>query len=66
MVVLSECFPQKLEDRSIATALTLSIAPKSFNRCNNDKHARFQNKAQSLKLLDNLNPKIQYTNEFEN
>lgn len=30
MVVISECYLQRLEERSIAIALTLEIAPKTF------------------------------------
>ena len=69
MVVLSECYLQKLEDKSISSALVLNIAPKTFKRYVDDSHARFQNKEKSIQFLDILNkqdPAIQYTVEFEN
>ena len=69
MVVLSDCFLEMFEERSIAIALTLHTTPKTWKRCFDDSHAKFQNKAQSLTFLDVLNtqdPAIQYTIEFEN
>ena len=69
MVVLSECYLQRIEHISITQALTLNLAPKTFKRFVDDSHARFNNRAQSLQFLDILNsqdPSIQYTIEFEN
>ena len=69
MVVLPECYLQRIEHISITQALTLNLAPKSFKRFVDDSHARFNNREQSLQFLDILNsqnPSIQYTTEFEN
>ena len=69
MVVLSECYLQRIEHISITQALTLNLAPKTFKRFVDDSHARFNNREQSLQFLDILNsqdPSIQYTIEFEN
>ena len=69
MVVLSECYLQRIEHTSITQALNLNLAPKTFKRFVDDSHARFNNREQSLQFLDILNsqdPSIQYTIEFEN
>ena len=69
MVVLSECYLQRIEHMSITQALTLNLAPKTFKRFVDDSHARFSNREQSLQFLDILSsqdPSIQYTIEFEN
>ena len=71
MVVLSECYLQRIEYISITQVLNLNLAPKSFKRFADDSHARFNNKELqlSLQLLDILNsqdPSIQYTIELEN
>ena len=69
MVVLSECYLQRIEHISITQALNLNLAPKTFKRFVDDSHARFNNREQSLQFLDILNsqdPSIQYTTEFEN
>ena len=69
MIVLSECYLQRIEHISITQALTLNLAPKTFKRFVDDSHARFDNREQSLQFLDILNgqdPSIQYTIEFEN
>ena len=69
MVVLSECYLQRIEHISITQGLTLNLAPKTFKRFADDSHARFNNREQSLQFLDILNsqdPSIQYTIEFEN
>ena len=71
MVVLSECYLQRIEYISITQVLNLNLAPRSFKRFADDSHARFNNKELqlSLQLLDILNsqdPSIQYTIEFEN
>ena len=69
MVVLSECYLQRIEHISIIQALNLNLAPKTFKRFVDDSHARFNNREQSLQFLDILNsqdPSIQYTIEFEN
>ena len=69
MVVLSECYLQRIEHISITQALNLNLAPKTFKRFVDDSYARFNNREQSLQFLDILNsqdPSIQYTTEFEN
>ena len=69
MVILSECYLQKIEHISIIQALNLNLAPKTFKRFVDDSHARFNNREQSLQVLDILNSQaasIQYTIEFEN
>ena len=69
MVVLSECYLQRIEHISITQALTLNLAPKTFKRFFDDSRARFNNREQSLQFLGILNsqgPSIQYTIEFEN
>ena len=69
MVVLSECYLQRIEHISITQALTLNLAPKTFKRFADDSHARFNNREQSLQFLDILNSQdssTQYTIELEN
>ena len=69
MVVLSECYLQRIECISITQAHNLNLAPKTFKRFADDSHARFDNREQSLQFLDILNsqdPSTQYTIEFEN
>ena len=69
MVVLSECSLQRIEHISITQALNLNLAPKTFKRFVDDRHARFNNREQLLQFLDILasqDPSIQYTIEFEN
>ena len=69
MVVLSECYLQRIEHISITQTLILNLAPKTFKRFVDDSHARFNDREQSLQLLDILNsqdPSIQNTIEFEN
>ena len=69
MVILSECYLQRIEHKPITQALTLNLPPKTFKRFVDDSHARFNNREQSLQFLDILNsqdPSIQYTIEFEN
>ena len=69
MVVLSECYLQRIEHTSITQALNLNLAPKTFKRFVDDSHARLNNREQSLQFLDILNSQdrsIQYTIEFEN
>ena len=69
MVVVSECYLQRLEEKSIALSFALNISPKTFKRYVDDSHARFENKQKSLQFLEILNkqdPSIQFTIEFEN
>ena len=69
MVVLSECYLQRLEEKSIALSFALDISPKTFKHYVGDSHARFENKQKSLQFLEILNKKdssIQYTTELDN
>ena len=69
MVVLSECYLQRLEEKSIALSFALNISPKTFERYVDDSLTRFENKQKSLQFLEILNKQdlsIQYTIEFEN
>ena len=69
MVVLSECYLQRLEEKSIALSFALNISHKTFKHNVDDSHARFDNKQKSLQFLEILNKQdssIQYTIEFEN
>ena len=69
MFVLSECYIQRLEEKSITLSFALNISPKSFKRYVDDSHIRFENKQKSLQFLEILNKQdssIQYTIEFEN
>ena len=68
MVVLSECYLQKIEFKTITEALNYKIDPKTFRRFVDDSHARFQNRSHANKFLEILNkqdPAIKYTVEFE-
>ena len=69
MVVLSECYLQKLEQKSSALSFAHNISPKAFKRYVDDSHVRFENKENSLQFLEILNKQdssIQCTIEFEN
>ena len=68
MVVLSECYLQKIECKAIMEALDYKLAPKSFTRFVDDSHARSQDRSHTDKFLEILNkhdPTIKYTVEFE-
>ena len=68
MVVLSECFLQKIECKAIMEGLNCKIAPKTFGRFADDSHARFQERFATDRFLEILNkqdPAIKYTVEFE-
>ena len=69
MVVLSECYFQKIELISIIQALNLNLAQETFKSFVDDSHTRFSNRQQSLQFLYILNfqdPSIQYSIQFEN
>ena len=55
MVVLSECYLQRLEENSIALSFAVNISPKTFKRYVDDSHVRFENKQKSLQFLEILN-----------
>ena len=68
MVVVAEGFLQYLENIAIRIAVSKGIAPKSFRRYVDDSHARFQNNQQPsefLQILNEQDPKIEYTMESE-
>ena len=44
VTVLSESYVQILEHKGIAEALTLNLAPKTYERYVDDTHARFKSK----------------------
>ena len=69
MFVLSECYIQRFEEKSITLSFALNISPKSFKRYVDDSHIRFENKQKYVQFLEILNKQdssIQYTTEFEN
>ena len=69
MVVLSECYLQRLKEKSIALSFALNISPKTFKRYVDDSDSRFENKQKSLQFLEILNKQdssIQCTIEFKN
>ena len=69
IVILTECYLQRIEHISITQALDLNLAPKTFKRFVDDFCARVNNREQSLQFLDilkNQDSLIQYTTEFEN
>ena len=61
IVVLSECYLQRLEEKSVALSFALNISPKIFKRHVDDSHVRFENKQKSLQFLvsnSNLTPSV--------
>ena len=71
MVVLAESFLQTLEKNAmtIAASLPTPCVPKTHRRYVDDSHDRFHNKPNSQEFLAILNqqePRIQYTAEYEN
>ena len=68
MVVISEAFLQRLEDRAMQEALATNLAPLTYKRYVDDSHARFETVHQShsfLIILNKKNKAIQYTMEKE-
>ena len=55
MVVLSECYLQRLKEKSVTLSFALNISPKTCKCYVDDSHARFENKQQSLQFLEILN-----------
>ena len=55
MVVLSECYFKKLEEKFTALSFALNISPKTFKHYVDDSHARFENEQKSLQFLEILN-----------
>ena len=71
MVVMAEGFLQHIEKKAMNVGLKKipPIAPKSYKRYVDDSHARFNNieNAETFnEILNQQNPKIQYTLEAEN
>ena len=69
MVVLQETYFQNLEQKAIAEALTLNLAPRMYRRYVDDIHARFESKEQSRefqKILNKQDKHVQFTVEDEN
>ena len=68
IVILSECYLQKIEHIPVTHALTLDIPRKSFKRFVDGSHVKFGKREQSLQLLDIIchGPSIQITIEFKN
>ena len=52
IVILSECYLQKIEHIPVTHALTLDIPRKSFKRFVDGSHVKFGKREQSLQLLD--------------
>ena len=48
VVVLSECYFKKLEEKFIALSFALNISPKTFKHYVDDSHARFETKQKSF------------------
>ena len=68
MVVISEAFLQRLEDKAIQEALATNLAPLTYKRYVDDRHAIFETVHQShsfLNILNEQNRAIQYTMEKE-
>lgn len=63
MAVSSECYLQRLEEKSIALSFALSLSLKTFNCYFDDSHTRFENRQKSLQFFEISNKKdssIQY------
>ena len=68
MVVISEVFLRRLEDKAIQEALATNLALLTYKRYVDDSHARFETVHQSysfLNILNKQNRAIQYTMEKE-
>ena len=69
MVVLSESYIQNLEQKAIAEALTLNLAPTTYRRYVDYTHMRFESKGQYCefqKILNKRDKHNQFTIEDEN
>ena len=71
MVVIAEAFLRYIERKAINKALraTPSLAPITYKRYVDDSHCRFPSFDIADKFLDILNqeePKVQFTIEYEN
>ena len=69
MVVISEAFLLRLEDRALQEALATNLTPLTYKRYVDDSHTRFETVHQShnfLNILNKQNKAIKYTMEKEN
>lgn len=69
MVVLSECYFQGLDEKSITLCFVLDVSPKTYKNYVDDSHTKFENKQKPLRFLEILNkqdPSTLPTTEFEN
>ena len=55
MVVISEAFLQRLEDKAIPEAMATKLTPLTYKVYDNDWHARFETIKQSHSFLQILN-----------
>ena len=68
MVVISEAFLQRLEDRAMQEAQATNLAPLTCKRYADDNHAKFETVHQShsfLNISNKQNKVIQYTMKKE-
>ena len=64
MVVLSKCYYQRFEEKSIALSFALNVSHKTLKRYVDYSRARFENKQRYLQVVEILNKQdafIQYT-----
>ena len=54
MVVLPECYLQKIECKTIMEIFSYKITPKTFRRFEDDSYARFQERPHADKFLEIL------------
>lgn len=69
MVVLSECYFQGLDEKSITSCFVLDVSPKTYKNYVDDSHTKVENKQkplQFLEILNKQNPSTLPTTEFEN
>ena len=52
VVVLSDGYLQRLEEKSIALSFALNISPKTFKRYVDNSHARFEKEQKSPQFLE--------------
>ena len=55
MVVLSECYFQGLDEKSITLCFVLDVSPKTYKNYVDDSHVKFENKQKPLLFLEILN-----------
>ena len=69
VVTLLESYIQNFEHKTIAEALTLNLAPKTYRQYVDDTHVRCKSKEQSRefqKILNKQDKQIQFIIEDEN